>query len=44
MAPAPTRHILVINAGSSSIKFTLFEMDGERMIAKGVVERVGRRR
>jgi len=41
MAPAPTRHILVINAGSSSIKFTLFEMDGERMIAKGVVERVG---
>jgi len=33
--------ILVINAGSSSLKFTLFRMDGERVLAKGIVERIG---
>ena len=33
--------ILVINAGSSSMKFTLFEMDSERVLAKGVFERLG---
>ncbi len=32
--------ILVINAGSSSIKFTLFESDGEKQLAKGLVERI----
>jgi acetate kinase len=33
--------ILVINSGSSSIKFILFQMDTNRMMAKGVVERIG---
>ncbi len=33
--------VLVINAGSSSMKFTLFEMDNETVLAKGVVERLG---
>ena len=33
--------ILVINAGSSSMKFTLFEMDNEQVLAKGVFERLG---
>ena len=33
--------ILVINAGSSSMKFTLFEMDNETVLAKGVFERLG---
>lgn len=33
--------ILVINAGSSSMKFTLFSMDNEDVLAKGVVERLG---
>ena len=35
--------VLVINSGSSSLKFTLFSMaDGEeKMIASGQVERVG---
>ncbi len=33
--------ILVINAGSSSLKYQLIDMDGERVIAKGVCERVG---
>jgi len=33
--------VLVINAGSSSVKFTLFDMEGEKVIAKGLVERVG---
>ncbi len=33
--------ILVINAGSSSMKFTLFEMENEAVLAKGVFERLG---
>ena len=33
--------VLVINAGSSSMKFTLFSMEKEEVLAKGVVERVG---
>ncbi len=34
-------HVLVINAGSSSLKFTMFRMTGEEMRAKGLVERMG---
>lgn len=33
--------ILVINSGSSSIKFQLLEMDGESVLASGLVERIG---
>ena len=33
--------ILVINAGSSSIKYQLFEMPGRDILAKGMVERIG---
>ena len=33
--------ILVINAGSSSLKYQLIDMDGEQLIAKGVCERIG---
>ena len=33
--------ILVINAGSSSVKFTLFQPDGETVQATGIVERIG---
>ena len=33
--------ILVVNAGSSSLKYQLIDMDGEKMIAKGLVERIG---
>ncbi len=33
--------ILVINAGSSSLKFQLIDMNGEKVIAKGVCGRVG---
>ena len=33
--------ILVINAGSSSLKYQLFDMDNESIIAKGVCERIG---
>lgn len=33
--------ILVINAGSSSIKYQLIDMDGEKLLAKGLVERIG---
>lgn len=33
--------ILVVNAGSSSLKYQLIDMDGEQVIAKGQVERIG---
>ena len=33
--------ILVINAGSSSLKYQLIETDTEAVIAKGVCERIG---
>ncbi len=33
--------ILVINAGSSSIKYQLFQMPGFTILAKGMVERIG---
>ena len=34
-------NILVINAGSSSLKYQLFNMDNEEVIAKGLCERIG---
>ena len=33
--------VLVINAGSSSLKFQLIDMEGEKLIAKGNCERIG---
>lgn len=33
--------ILVINSGSSSLKYTLFEMEDERVVFDGEVERIG---
>ncbi len=33
--------IIVINCGSSSIKYQLFDMDGPVILAKGVVEKIG---
>lgn len=33
--------ILVVNSGSSSVKFTLFQMDTATVLAKGIVERIG---
>ncbi|MDD4311327.1 MAG: acetate kinase [Eubacteriales bacterium] len=34
-------YILVINAGSSSLKYQLIDIDEERIIAKGICERIG---
>ncbi len=34
-------NILVVNAGSSSLKYQLIDTDGEQVIAKGLVERIG---
>ncbi|WP_066648247.1 acetate/propionate family kinase [Christensenella timonensis] len=34
-------NVLVINAGSSSLKYQLIDMDTEDVIAKGLVERIG---
>ena len=33
--------VLVVNSGSSSLKYQLIELDGERMLASGLVERIG---
>ncbi len=32
--------ILVINAGSSSVKFTLYDIEGDVLLAKGLIERI----
>ena len=33
--------VLVINAGSSSLKYQLIDMEGEKLLAKGLCERIG---
>ncbi|MCP3954235.1 MAG: acetate/propionate family kinase, partial [Desulfobacterales bacterium] len=33
--------LLVINSGSSSVKFTLFQMDTDTVLTKGIIERIG---
>ena len=33
--------VLVINAGSSSLKYQLIDMDGEAVLGKGICERIG---
>jgi acetate kinase len=33
--------ILVINCGSSSIKYELFDAQADRSLAEGIVERIG---
>ena len=33
--------ILVLNAGSSSIKYQLFEMNDNRVLASGLIEKIG---
>ena len=35
------KDILVLNCGSSSIKYKLFDMPGGQLLAGGVVERIG---
>ena len=35
------RKVLVVNSGSSSLKYMLFDMKGEKMLCKGLVERIG---
>ncbi|WP_210480740.1 acetate/propionate family kinase [Naasia sp. SYSU D00948] len=36
--------ILVVNSGSSSLKYQLIETESERMLAKGLIERIGQER
>ena len=33
--------VLVVNSGSSSIKYQLFDMLGENVLAKGLIENIG---
>ena len=35
------RNVLVINCGSSSLKYQLLDMNDERVLAKGLLERIG---
>lgn len=39
--PEASMKILVINCGSSSIKYQLFDMTDERVAAKGIAEKIG---
>ncbi|MCC9983675.1 acetate kinase, partial [Streptococcus agalactiae] len=32
---------IAINAGSSSLKWQLYEMPEEKVVAKGIIERIG---
>ncbi|MBN9151775.1 MAG: acetate kinase [Micrococcales bacterium] len=41
MSPAHPGRVLVINAGSSSLKYQLIELVDERTVASGLVERIG---
>ncbi|MBU2540818.1 MAG: acetate kinase [Candidatus Omnitrophica bacterium] len=36
--------ILVLNSGSSSIKYSLFAIPGEKLLKKGLVERIGQKK
>ncbi|MCA9264708.1 MAG: acetate/propionate family kinase [Planctomycetales bacterium] len=38
---ATPRKVLVANLGSTSFKYRLFDMDGDRQLARGAVERIG---
>jgi len=42
MSKSVADKVLVVNSGSSSLKFMLFNMTGEEMVAKGLVERIGK--
>ena len=33
--------VLVVNCGSSSVKYTLYQIEGEKLLAKGLVECIG---
>src|SRR3989339_483778 len=33
--------VLVLNSGSSSVKYTFFSMDGEKKLARGIIECIG---
>jgi len=40
-SPAETRKILVINCGSSSLKYEVYEMPSRVSLGKGLIERIG---
>ncbi|MES2657548.1 MAG: acetate kinase [Verrucomicrobiota bacterium] len=40
-APSSTGCLIVINCGSSSLKFAVFSVDGETVLLKGLAERLG---
>ncbi len=44
MSRAASKRVLVVNSGSSSLKYRLIELDGERTLASGLIERIGESR
>ncbi|NLE70667.1 MAG: acetate kinase, partial [Actinomycetales bacterium] len=36
-----SEHVLVVNAGSSSIKYQLIDVEAEEALAVGLLERIG---
>ena len=36
-----TRSVLVLNSGSSSVKYAVLEPDSGALVAEGIVERIG---
>lgn len=41
MSGSDSRWVLVVNSGSSSLKYQLIDLEGERVLASGLVERIG---
>ncbi len=35
------KNVLIVNSGSSSIKYQIIDMDSETLVAKGLIERIG---
>src|SRR5687768_10743118 len=35
------KNVLIVNSGSSSIKYQIIDMDTEELVAKGLIERIG---
>lgn len=44
MSSGPSTRVLVVNSGSSSLKYRLIELPGERTLASGLIERIGESR
>jgi acetate kinase len=44
MSSGSSTRVLVVNSGSSSLKYRLIDLEGERVLASGLIERIGESR